>query len=113
MDRQWLPAVSAARSTEGTTHSRSGVAALDTFEPLGVSHIESWSVFDGHDARELTDFDGVHIGRGNTCRLLQQVRTSGFDKAITRFIGEGRSTAEVPERSSSAMTSTQPCRPQQ
>jgi dipeptidase E len=70
-------------------HTAAAAWLRSTLEPLGVSHIESWSAFDGHDARELTDFDGVYIGGGNTYRLLQQVRASGFDAAITRFIREG------------------------
>lgn len=70
-------------------HTAAAAWLRSTFEPLGVCHIESWSAFDGHDALELVDFDGVYIGGGNTYRLLQQVRTSGFDKAITRFIREG------------------------
>jgi dipeptidase E len=91
-------------------HTAAAAWLRSTLEPLGVRDIESWSAFDGHDARELSDFDGVYIGGGNTYRLLQQLRTSGFDKAITRFIAEGgRSTAEAPGRSFSAVTSTQPC----
>jgi len=70
-------------------HTAAAEWLRSTFEPLGISQIESWSALDGHDARELTDFDGIYIGGGNTYRLLHQVRTSGFDKAITRFIGEG------------------------
>jgi dipeptidase E len=70
-------------------HTAAAAWLRSTFEPLGVCDIESWPAFDGHDARELSDFDGVYIGGGNTYRLLQQLRTSGFDKAITRFIAEG------------------------
>jgi dipeptidase E len=70
-------------------HPAAAAWLRSTFEPLGVSHIESWSALDGHNARELFDFDGVYIGGGNAYRLLHQVRTSGFDRAITRFIHEG------------------------
>lgn len=89
MDRPWrllyLPL--ALREEQ---HTAAAAWLRSTLEPLGVCHIESWSAFDGHDPCELSDFDGIYIGGGNTYRLLQQVRTSGFDRAITRFIREGR-----------------------
>jgi dipeptidase E len=57
--------------------------------PHGINQIEIWKSLKGHTPTELNRFRGVFIGGGNTYHLLQQLRISGFDKAISDFISLG------------------------
>ena len=59
------------------------------FHPLGIRHITLWSQFHGHHEAELTQFDAMYLGGGNTFRLLHLLRTSGFDRALLRCIERG------------------------
>ena len=63
-----------------------GRAAL---APFGVMDITMWTDLEAEDHSGLGEFDAVFIGGGNTFSLLDQVRRSGFDAALARFLSGG------------------------
>ncbi len=59
------------------------------FRPRGVGAITMWTHLAGRDAGQLTDFDGIYIGGGNTFHLLDLLRRTGFDRLLRDFIAAG------------------------
>ncbi len=57
-----------------------------TFEPLGVSEIDTWTDLDGRDLRDLERAAGLYIGGGNTYRLLRDLQRTSTDQALTRIV---------------------------
>lgn len=57
--------------------------------PRGIADITMWTDLSQFDYSDLNRFDAVYIGGGNTFTLLAQMRTTGFDKALTDFILRG------------------------
>ena len=45
-----------------------------TFDPLGVSRIDTWPDLNERDLEELTQAGGLYIGGGNTFRLLDELQ---------------------------------------
>ena len=60
-----------------------------TLEPFGIRDITMWTDLSAEDHSGLAEFDAVFIGGGNTFSLLDQVRRSGFDTALVRFLSGG------------------------
>jgi dipeptidase E len=61
-----------------------------TFAPMNITRITMWTDLSEHRADELEQFDGIYIGGGNTFSLLAQLLDSGFDRALTAYVGEGK-----------------------
>lgn len=61
----------------------------DIYEPLGVSDIEMWTTFPPYESVDLSLFESIYIGGGNTYKLLHLMRQSGFDKHLTDFVTRG------------------------
>lgn len=59
------------------------------FEPLGVTDITLWTDLRVNGPDELTQYAAVYIGGGNTYYLLHQVRATGFDEGLKRFVERG------------------------
>jgi dipeptidase E len=57
--------------------------------PLGVRRIAMWPTLVDRDPAALDGYDALFIGGGNTYRLLYQLRVSGFDSAVKRFVHRG------------------------
>jgi dipeptidase E len=55
------------------------------FEPYGISRIEMWTSLDDHRPDALFGFSGVYLGGGNTYRLLNSLRRTGFDGALADY----------------------------
>jgi dipeptidase E len=72
---------------------RSFTSCLDwltqTFAPFGLANIQMWTDVSGKSAHDLTQFDAVYIGGGNTFWLLHQLRSHHLDSALTEFIRQG------------------------
>lgn len=68
-------------------------SALDwvsgVFKPLGVGEIEMWTELQGHTPEELSAFDSVYIGGGNTFVLMDRLRSSGFDRQLAEYVAQG------------------------
>lgn len=60
------------------------------FGPLGITDIVMWDTLRTELNRELTKFDAVYLGGGNTYQLLDQMRKTGFDVALKDFTSSGR-----------------------
>lgn len=80
------------------------------FAGLGVdTELETWTDLAQHHPDEMGDVDLLFVGGGNTFRLLDRVRSAGFEQAVRDFVARGGdSTAAVPARSSRARTSASP-----
>ena len=63
-----------------------GKAAL---EPVGINDITMWTDLSSENHSSLTDFASIFISGGNTFFLLDQLRKSGFDAALTQFAAQG------------------------
>ena len=61
-----------------------------TFSELGFTDIEMWTELSDKKYADLVDFGGIYIGGGNTFSLLNDLRTSGFDKSLKKFIQSGK-----------------------
>lgn len=57
---------------------------------LGLSpEVTTWTTLEGHDSLDLESFDLVHVGGGNTFRLLDHIRCQGFIDPLRSFVGNG------------------------
>ena len=59
------------------------------FGPLGISDIEMWEDLGAPGRRPLSDFSSVYVSGGNTFRLLDLVRSSGFGPELVGFARRG------------------------
>lgn len=59
------------------------------FERHGLTDIEMWTSLTEVDAETIADVNAIYIGGGNTFRLLNKLRTSGFDHLLRGFVSEG------------------------
>ncbi len=68
-------------------------SALDwissVFKPLGVGEIEMWTRLDGQAPEELSGFDSIYIGGGNTFLLMDLLRSSGFERHLSEYATSG------------------------
>ena len=60
------------------------------FNSRGISDITMWSELSGKDYADLSDFDAIYIGGGNTLSLLHHLKQSGFISILMEFIHSGR-----------------------
>jgi dipeptidase E len=56
-------------------------------EPFGVVAIEMWDDLRPH--RSTDEIAGVYIGGGDTAKLLQEIRTAGFDDYLREVVLKG------------------------
>ncbi len=57
---------------------------------LGLApEVTTWTTLEGHDSVDLKSFDLVHVGGGNTFRLLDHIRRQGFLGPVRSFVQEG------------------------
>jgi dipeptidase E len=61
-----------------------------TFTPLKVNQITMWTDLCEHQVNELDQFDAVYIGGGNTFALLDELRKSGFARALREWACQGK-----------------------
>jgi dipeptidase E len=59
------------------------------FAPHGICNITMCTELDACMNRELASFDGIYIGGGNTFRLLEKMRQTGFDRVLLQFARTG------------------------
>lgn len=59
------------------------------FNPLGIREIVMWDDLNPNFATELQTYDAVYIGGGNTYKLLDKLRKTGFDNALKQFAIDG------------------------
>jgi dipeptidase E len=83
----YLP-VAAPDSETNIERYRRWIASVLPPRRLRVGDI--WPAFEAHKPDELDSFDSVFLGGGNTFRLLQQLRASGFAQALIDFCRSGR-----------------------
>ncbi|RLQ89910.1 Type 1 glutamine amidotransferase-like domain-containing protein [Planomicrobium sp. Y74] len=62
----------------------------DVFNPLGIHEIVMWTDLHKKSVDDLQQFSAVYIGGGNTFHLLNEMRSTGFDKVLEEYIkGDG------------------------
>ncbi|WP_067621133.1 Type 1 glutamine amidotransferase-like domain-containing protein [Alicyclobacillus acidiphilus] len=61
------------------------------FNPLGITDIVMWDALTPNLINDLGTFDAVYIGGGNTYKLLDHLRKTGFDHPLKDFIANGGS----------------------
>lgn len=60
------------------------------FAGLGVdTELETWTDLAQHHPDEMGDVDLLFVGGGNTFRLLDRVRSAGFEQAVRDFVARG------------------------
>ncbi|MCP4639272.1 MAG: type 1 glutamine amidotransferase-like domain-containing protein [bacterium] len=62
----------------------------EVFRPSGALNIHMWTNLEDHDSNEIFDYAGIYIGGGNTYLLLDSLRRTGLDSAITEFARDNR-----------------------
>ena len=60
-----------------------------TFAPLHITDITMWTSLAEHQAGELSSFDAVYIGGGNTFSLLAEIREHGFEDSLRKYARRG------------------------
>ncbi|WP_322421683.1 Type 1 glutamine amidotransferase-like domain-containing protein [Jeotgalibacillus haloalkalitolerans] len=58
---------------------------IDVFNPFGIT-VMMWTDLNNKRIDDLTSFSAVYIGGGNTYRLLNAMRASGFDQIIYHYV---------------------------
>lgn len=53
--------------------------------------VSTWTELDGHEPEDLSGFDMLFVGGGNTFTLLDHVAGSGFMDPVRRFVAAGGS----------------------
>lgn len=82
----YLPlALDPARTSYASAHAW----ASAVFNPLGIEDIVMWETMPDTPRLDPRQFAAVYIGGGNTYRLLQQIRTSGFDATLSAYVKSG------------------------
>lgn len=61
----------------------------NVFNPLGITDIVMWDALTPNRIHELGTFGAVYIGGGNTYKLLDDLRKTGFDHALKDFLSNG------------------------
>lgn len=62
----------------------------DSLLALGLSaQVTTWASLEGRDSNELAAFDLLHIGGGNTFRLLDHLQRHAFVDAVRAFVHRG------------------------
>lgn len=59
------------------------------FSPLGLQGIVMWTDLHQKSLIDLERFSSVYIGGGNTFSLLNNIRSSGFDEILKKYIQSG------------------------
>lgn len=54
-----------------------------------AKEIVMWTNLNDKSLADLEKFGGLYVGGGNTVKLLRDLRTSGFDSVITKFVSNG------------------------
>jgi dipeptidase E len=64
----------------------------ESLAALGAAHlpVTTWTTFEGHSPDQLSAFDLLFIGGGNTFRLLKAVTEHGWLAPIRAFVDQGR-----------------------
>lgn len=57
--------------------------------PLGIDKIEMWTDLAEHTPDELSRYQAIYIGGGNTYSLLDQINRSGFRQALIDYANTG------------------------
>ncbi|MEK7453130.1 MAG: Type 1 glutamine amidotransferase-like domain-containing protein [Patescibacteria group bacterium] len=60
------------------------------FSNLGFNNFKMCTKLLNKKYEELEDFGAIYIGGGNTYLLMNDIKSSGFDKTLIRFIESGR-----------------------
>lgn len=63
-------------------------AALTSLD-IAAAHVSTWMSLEGHSGTELGNFDLLHIGGGNTFRLLHEIRRHSFVDSVRDFVRSG------------------------
>jgi len=75
-----------AMSGISPTYGEYSAWVQSVFNPLGITDIVMWDTLKSHLVDELKSFDAIYIGGGNTFKLLDDLRKTGFDSALKDFI---------------------------
>lgn len=57
-------------------------------KPLGIQNITMWTDLNNKSLKDLDQFSAIYIGGGNTFSLLKDLRISGFDEILKKYIIE-------------------------
>ncbi|WP_281975350.1 Type 1 glutamine amidotransferase-like domain-containing protein [Halobacillus litoralis] len=77
----------------GDPNYRSYYTSLDyiksILEPLGVKEVTMWTDLYGRTLDELQSFSAIYFSGGSTFTLLNEIKNSGFDKILIRYLKAG------------------------
>lgn len=73
-----------ALGTTNDGYAKAGQWLRRVFEPLGVGYVDVWTDLDSYRPYDISNFDGLYLGGGNTFLLLYELRRSGLAEVIRR-----------------------------
>ncbi len=94
IDEQFVKSIDPSKPTiyvPNAMPSEGYQSCLDWFRPtmkaLGIATIEMWEDLLPH--RPINDISGIYIGGGDTVKLLDEIRTAGFDQYLSQVAQSG------------------------
>lgn len=72
------------------THKKLYMITKEYFAQYGISEVDLWTDLSNKTYKDIDSYGAIFIGGGNTFNLLNQLKRTGFDGVLSRYIDEGK-----------------------